>query len=165
MSEVTKKPYSEIVQRGLARVPDGLLLISRREGDRGLNNLVAEYTKMAQMDSTMMDIGENELASDLKQAISALEFEKQVELVYIYLAGSGRLSEYIDTEHEVKRFKVNMLWWGGFAMLFLFVFVVGGVVTAGVMRNNIDTNAMLNSFMEIVNHLVDFFGTGKPVID
>lgn len=165
MNESKEKQYSEVVSRGLEKIPDGLLLASRREGDAGLNNLIKEYGEMAEKDSTMPDILDDHLASDLKKAISDLEYVKQIELVYVYLAGSGRLSEWIDTEREVRKFKVNMLWWGGFTILFLFVFIVGGVVTAGVMRNNIDTNNLLNSFMELVNHLVDFFGTGKPVID
>jgi hypothetical protein len=47
----------------------------------------------------------------------------------------------------------------------LFIAVIGGVITAGIIRNDINTNELLRIFMSLVNKITDIWFTGKPVVE
>ena len=102
---------------------------------------------------------------DIKEAINKMTFEEQMIVIYGYLCGSGKVNEILDYEQEVKKFRINFLWWAGYAFLFLFIAVIGGVITAGIIRNDINTNELLRIFMSLVNKITDIWFTGKPVVE
>ena len=83
-------------------------------------------------------------------------------VIFVVLVKS---TKYLTTTKKVKKFRINFLWWAGYAFLFLFIAVIGGVITAGIIRNDINTNELLRIFMSLVNKITDIWFADKPVIE
>lgn len=162
---VQNNTYSELVLKGLSTISDDFVLSNRKNTDNGLKRLLETYAELSDKNSTYPSITDEFTGADIKRVVNQLPFEEQLQVVYGYLAGIGRVDKHIDYDKEVKIFKIKILKWGGFSLLFLFIAVVGGVVAAGVLRNDINPNEFLNLFMGIVNKGTDIFITGRPVVE
>lgn len=162
----TRKPrLPDLIKRGLSGVGDDNLLSNVRSDDRGLKRLIEEYRKLSNRYSQYPEITDETTGSELKTFISKTLFEEQIYLIYTYLSGSGKIEEHFDYEKETKRFYLQFLKFGAYAILFLLVAVVGGVVTTGVLRNDINSDQFISSFMSLVNMLAEMFAGSKPVIE
>lgn len=156
---------SEMITKGLKNIRNDFVLSNKKEDDAGLNRLVDEYNNIAKKNSNYSDITGEMTGKEIKEAINKLTFEEQMIVIYGYLCGSGKVSEILDYDQEVKKFRINFLWWAAYAFLFLFVAVIGGVITAGIIRNDINTNELLSIFMSLVNKVTDIWFASKPVIE
>lgn len=156
---------SELIRKGLATLPDDFILAERKDTDNGLKRLLEEYEDCTSRNSAYESINSIQTGRDLKTAMSKMTFEEQMEIIYGYLVAVGRVEEHLDYDKEVKRFRFRFLKWGAFSLLFLFVATVGGVVAAGVIRNDIDSNEFLKMFMGLVNTATEIWFTGKPHVE
>lgn len=157
--------YSELVTKGLYSIPDDFIISNRKDGDNGLKRLVEEYEECANNHSVYPEITEETTARDLKLAISKMTFEQQIEIVYGYMAGAGKVEEHLDYDKEVKRFRFQFVKISSWIFMFLVVMIIGGVVTAGIIRNDISTNEFLKLFMDLVNKITEIWITGKPTVE
>lgn len=156
---------SEMITKGLKNIRNDFVLSNKKEDDAGLTRLIDEYNNIAKKNSNYSDITGEMTGKEIKEAINKLTFEEQMIVIYGYLCGSGKVSEILDYDQEVKKFRINFLWWAGYAFLFLFIAVIGGVITAGIIRNDINTNELLRIFMSLVNKITDIWFADKPVIE
>lgn len=163
---VKPKPVlSELVEKGLIGIPNEFSLDDRRSSDNGLKRLFEEYEDCVSRNSTYPCLAELQTGMDIKIAISKMTFEEQITIVYGYLAGVGRVEEHLDYDKEVKKFRIRFIKWGVSIFFILFVAIVGGVVTAGIIRNDINSNEFLRMFMDLVNKITEIWFTGKQVIE
>ncbi len=156
---------NELVTQGLSQIPDDFIISQRKDTDTGLKRLIEEYNHIADAQSIYPEIDDEMSGAVLKAAINRMTFEEQLQIIYSFQAGLGKVDEHLDYDKEVKRFRLNFIRWLGYLTLFLVVAVTGGVIAAGVIRNDINTNEFIRIFMAFVNKVTDIWITGKPVID
>lgn len=157
--------YSELVTKGLSSIPDDFIISKRKDGDNGLKRLVEEYEEYVNRHSIYPEISEDTTAKDLKLTISKMTFEQQIEIIYAFMAGTGKVEEYFDHDKEVKRFRFQFIKISSFIFMFLIVMIIGGVIAAGIIRNDISTNDFLKLFMDLINKITEILITGKPTIE
>lgn len=152
------------VDRALEQIPDDFIVKNKREKEEGITKLLATYKKYSDKSSFYPVITDETTGYEIKEAIKKMKFVEQIEMAYIFLLYSGKLHEVFDYEQETKRWRIRFLQWGGYSVLFLFVAIIGGVVTAGVIRNDIDSNEFIRMFMDLVNKFTEMFVTGTPQV-
>lgn len=152
------------VDRALEQIPDDFIVKNKREKEEGITKLLSTYKKYSDKSSFYPEITPDTTGYEIKEAIKKMKFVEQIEMAYIFLLYSGKLHEVFDYEQETKRWRIRFLQWGGYTVLFLFVAIIGGVVTAGVIRNDIDSNEFIRMFMDLVNKFTEMFVTGTPQV-
>lgn len=152
------------VDRALEQIPDDFIVKNKREKEEGITKLLSTYKKYSDKSSFYPEITPETTGYEIKEAIKKMKFVEQIEMAYIFLLYSGKLHEVFDYEQETKRWRIRFLQWGGYTVLFLFVAIIGGVVTAGVIRNDIDSNEFIRMFMDLVNKFTEMFVTGTPQV-
>lgn len=152
------------VDRALEQIPDDFIVKNKREKEEGITKLLSTYKKYSDKSSFYPEITPETTGYEIKEAIKKMKFVEQIEMAYIFLLYSGKLHEVFDYEQETKRWRIRFLQWGGYSLLFLFVAIIGGVVTAGVIRNDIDSNEFIRMFMDLVNKFTEMFVTGTPQV-
>lgn len=152
------------VDRVLEQIPDDFIVKNKREKEEGITKLLSTYKKYSDKSSFYPEITPDTTGYEIKEAIKKMKFVEQIEMAYIFLLYSGKLHEVFDYEQETKRWRIRFLQWGGYTVLFLFVAIIGGVVTAGVIRNDIDSNEFIRMFMDLVNKFTEMFVTGTPQV-
>lgn len=152
------------VDRALEQIPDDFIVKNKREKEEGITKLLSTYKKYSDKSSFYPEITPDTTGYEIKEAIKKMKFVEQIEMAYIFLLYSGKLHEVFDYEQETKRWRIRFLQWGGYSLLFLFVAIIGGVVTAGVIRNDIDSNEFIRMFMDLVNKFTEMFVTGTPQV-
>ena len=152
------------VDRALEQIPDDFIVKNKREKEEGITKLLTTYKKYSDKSSFYPEITPESTGYEIKEAIKKMKFVEQIEMAYIFLLYSGKLHEVFDYEQETKRWRIRFLQWGGYSVLFLFVAIIGGVVTAGVIRNDIDSNEFIRMFMDLVNKFTEMFVTGTPQV-
>ena len=152
------------VDRALEQIPDDFIVKNKREKEEGITKLLSTYKKYSDKSSFYPEITPESTGYEIKEAIKKMKFVEQIEMAYIFLLYSGKLHEVFDYEQETKRWRIRFLQWGGYTVLFLFVAIIGGVVTAGVIRNDIDSNEFIRMFMDLVNKFTEMFVTGTPQV-
>nr|DAS63909.1 MAG TPA: hypothetical protein [Caudoviricetes sp.] len=152
------------VDRALEQIPDDFIVKNKREKEEGITKLLSTYKKYSDKSSFYPEITPDTTGYEIKEAIKKMKFVEQIEMAYIFLLYSGKLHEVFDYEQETKRWRIRFLQWGGYTVLFLFVAIIGGVVTAGVIRNDIDSNEFIRMFMDLVNKFTEMFITGTPQV-
>jgi len=152
------------VDRALEQIPDDFIVRNKREKEEGITKLLSTYKKYSDKSSFYPEITPESTGYEIKEAIKKMKFVEQIEMAYIFLLYSGKLHEVFDYEQETKRWRIRFLQWGGYTVLFLFVAIIGGVVTAGVIRNDIDSNEFIRMFMDLVNKFTEMFVTGTPQV-
>lgn len=152
------------VDRALEQIPDDFVVKNKREKEEGITKLLSTYKKYSDKSSFYPEITPDTTGYEIKEAIKKMKFVEQIEMAYIFLLYSGKLHEVFDYEQETKRWRIRFLQWGGYTVLFLFVAIIGGVVTAGVIRNDIDSNEFIRMFMDLVNKFTEMFVTGTPQV-
>lgn len=152
------------VDRALEQIPDDFVVKNKREKEEGITKLLSTYKKYSDKSSFYPEITPDTTGYEIKEAIKKMKFVEQIEMAYIFLLYSGKLHEVFDYEQETKRWRIRFLQWGGYSLLFLFVAIIGGVVTAGVIRNDIDSNEFIRMFMDLVNKFTEMFVTGTPQV-
>ena len=145
------------VDRALEQIPDDFVVKNKREKEEGITKLLSTYKKYSDKSSFYPVITDETTGYEIKEAIKKMKFVEQIEMAYIFLLYSGKLHEVFDYEQETKRWRIRFLQWGGYTVLFLFVAIIGGVVTAGVIRNDIDSNEFIRMFMDLVNKFTEMF--------
>ena len=150
------------VDRALEQIPDDFIVKNKREKEEGITKLLSK--KYSDKSSFYPEITPETTGYEIKEAIKKMKFVEQIEMAYIFLLYSGKLHEVFDYEQETKRWRIRFLQWGGYSLLFLFVAIIGGVVTAGVIRNDIDSNEFIRMFMDLVNKFTEMFVTGTPQV-
>ncbi len=152
------------VDRALEQIPDDFIVKNKREKEEGITKLLSTYKKYSDKSSFYPEITPETTGYEIKEYIKRMKFVEQIEMAYIFLLYSGKLHEVFDYEQETKRWRIRFLQWGGYTVLFLFVAIIGGVVTAGVIRNDIDSNEFIRMFMDLVNKFTEMFVTGTPQV-
>lgn len=152
------------VDRALEQIPDDFVVKNKREKEEGITKLLSTYKKYSDKSSFYPVITDETTGYEIKEYIKRMKFVEQIEMAYIFLLYSGKLHEVFDYEQETKRWRIRFLQWGGYTVLFLFVAIIGGVVTAGVIRNDIDSNEFIRMFMDLVNKFTEMFVTGTPQV-
>lgn len=152
------------VDRALEQIPDDFVVKNKREKEEGITKLLSTYKKYSDKSSFYPEITPDTTGYEIKEYIKKMKFVEQIEMAYIFLLYSGKLHEVFDYEQETKRWRIRFLQWGGYTVLFLFVAIIGGVVTAGVIRNDIDSNEFIRMFMDLVNKFTEMFVTGTPQV-
>ena len=152
------------VDRALEQIPDDFIVRNKREKEEGITKLLSTYKKYSDKSSFYPVITDETTGYEIKEYIKRMKFVEQIEMAYIFLLYSGKLHEVFDYEQETKRWRIRFLQWGGYTVLFLFVAIIGGVVTAGVIRNDIDSNEFIRMFMDLVNKFTEMFVTGTPQV-
>lgn len=152
------------VDRALEQIPDDFIVKNKREKEEGITKLLSTYKKYSDKSSFYPVITDETTGYEIKEYIKKMKFVEQIEMAYIFLLYSGKLHEVFDYEQETKRWRIRFLQWGGYTVLFLFVAIIGGVVTAGVIRNDIDSNEFIRMFMDLVNKFTEMFVTGTPQV-
>ena len=152
------------VDRALEQIPDDFIVKNKREKEEGITKLLSTYKKYSDKSSFYPEITPETTGYEIKEAIKKMKFVEQIEMAYIFLLYSGKLHEVFDYEQETKRWRIRFLQWGGYTVLSLFVAIIGGVVTAGVIRNDIDSNEFIRMFMDLVNKFTEMFVTGTPQV-
>lgn len=152
------------VDRALEQIPDDFIVKNKREKEEGITKLLSTYKKYSDKSSFYPEITPETTGYEIKESIKKMKFVEQIEMAYIFLLYSGKLHEVFDYEQETKRWRIRFLQWGGYTVLFLFVAIIGGVVTAGVIRNDIDSNEFIRMFMDLVNKFTEMFVTGTPQV-
>lgn len=152
------------VDRALEQIPDDFIVKNKREKEEGITKLLSTYKKYSDKSSFYPVITDETTGYEIKEYIKRMKFVEQIEMAYIFLLYSGKLHEVFDYEQETKRWRIRFLQWGGYTVLFLFVAIIGGVVTAGVIRNDIDSNEFIRMFMDLVNKFTEMFVTGTPQV-
>lgn len=152
------------VDRALEQIPDDFIVRNKREKEEGITKLLSTYKKYSDKSSFYPEITPESTGYEIKEYIKKMKFVEQIEMAYIFLLYSGKLHEVFDYEQETKRWRIRFLQWGGYTVLFLFVAIIGGVVTAGVIRNDIDSNEFIRMFMDLVNKFTEMFVTGTPQV-
>lgn len=152
------------VDRALEQIPDDFIVKNKREKEEGITKLLSTYKKYSDKSSFYPVITDETTGYEIKEYIKRMKFVEQIEMTYIFLLYSGKLHEVFDYEQETKRWRIRFLQWGGYTVLFLFVAIIGGVVTAGVIRNDIDSNEFIRMFMDLVNKFTEMFVTGTPQV-
>lgn len=152
------------VDRALEQIPDDFVVKNKREKEEGITKLLSTYKKYSDKSSFYPVITDETTGYEIKEYIKKMKFVEQIEMAYIFLLYSGKLHEVFDYEQETKRWRIRFLQWGGYTVLFLFVAIIGGVVTAGVIRNDIDSNEFIRMFMDLVNKFTEMFVTGTPQV-
>lgn len=152
------------VDRALEQIPDDFVVKNKREKEDGITKLLDTYKKYSDKSSFYPMITPETTGREIKDYIKKMKFVEQIEMAYIFLLYSGKLHEVFDYEQETKRWRIRFLQWGGYSILFLFVAIIGGVVTAGVIRNDIDSNEFIRMFMDLVNKFTEMFVTGTPQV-
>ena len=164
-TRVTNNVLDPLVIEGLKAIDDDMLLANRKETDEGLNSLIKDYREISDKRSNYEDIEEDISGAELKQLINKLEFKDRLKVIYRYMVSTGDIDDVEEYGRKVNNLKLSLFKWFGFACLILFVMTIGGVVTMGIMTNDIDTNGVINSFMSIVKKVLDMAIGSKPTIE
>lgn len=154
-----------MVKEGLLNIDDELVLANRKESDEGLVGLIKDYREISEKNSSYEDFEEDITGIELKQLINKLEFKDRIKIIYRYMVATGNIDDIEEFGRKVNNLKLYLFKWFGFACLILFVMTVGGVVTMGIMTNDIDSNGVINSFMSVVKKILDMSIGSKPTID
>lgn len=164
-TRVTNNVLDPLVVEGLKAIDDNMLLANRKETDEGLNSLIKDYREISDKRSNYEDIEEDISGAELKQLINKLEFKDRLKVIYRYMVSTGDIDDVEEYGRKVNNLKLSLFKWFGFACLILFVMTIGGVVTMGIMTNDIDSNGVINSFISIVKKVLDMAIGSKPTIE
>ena len=164
-TRVTDNVVDPLVTEGLKSIDDNMLLANRKETDEGLNGLIKDYREISDKRSNYEDVEEDISGAELKQLVNRLEFRDRLKVVYRYMVATGNIDDVEEYGRKVNNLKLSLFKWFGFACLILFVMTIGGVVTMGIMTNDIDSNGVISSFMSIVRRILDMAIGSKPTIE
>lgn len=147
----------DLVRRGLESLPDSMLLASIKENDLALKELVDSYHRVSASHSALPEVNEENSMLELKKAMCALPFAVRVKLIYNYMLSTGKIDDEEDYERKFKNLKLSAIKWAVGLIGFLFVATTISVVTVGLIRQDVDTNGFLSSFLGLVKELAAIF--------
>lgn len=161
----TNNVLDPMVKKGLITIDNDLILANRKESDEGLNGLIKDYREICDKYSSYEDLSEDITGLEFKQLINQLDFKYRLKLVYRFMVATDNIDDVEEFGRKVNNLKLTFFKWFGFACLILFVMTVSGVVTMGIVTNDIDSNGLINSFISIVKKILDMSMGSKPTID
>lgn len=157
---MARRKLDEFADVGLSSISDNLILKDRKPTDTGLILLIAEYEKITTKHSSYKDLTDEMTGYQLKELISKLPFDEKIVLVYKYLVEIGKIIDDKKEIQEFKKFGFRFAKWALVIGCAFFLIAATGIITVGVVRNDIDSNAFISLLMSVINKLIEvFFGT------